>query len=206
MKFSEEQFLNLQKRVKDTLSEKRFLHTLGVIKAAEQIAGYCCPDSINEIRVAALLHDITKELSFEEQLKLLELGQISLDDEDKESPAILHSYTAPVVIERDYPEFANKTVLSAVRNHTLGSPDMTVADEIIFVSDFVEESRTYEASLRLREFLNSNLKPGKISENEKVLHSAVVFAIDSTVRNLLSNKKAVNTKNILTRNALLSKI
>lgn len=197
---------NLLSMVKDRLSEKRFLHTVSVAKCAVELSEFCGLDSKFEAEIASLLHDITKEFSFDEQMQIIRDKKIPLDKEDFDSVGVLHSFTAPFVIISDFPEYATEKVLSAVKNHTLGAPDMSVLDEIVFLSDFIEDTRTYEASVSLRQFVFSNMKKGQFSENILVLHKACVKAIDATVINLIKNNKPINSKNILTRNALLSKI
>jgi len=196
----------LRDSVKERLSEKRFLHTLAVADAAVKLGELCAPEYRDGLEAAALLHDITKELTTGEQLRMIKNAGIPLDDEDISSPAVLHAFTAPEVIKTDFPTFADKAILSAVYNHTLGSADMSVFDEIIFISDFIEDTRTYDASVKVRNFVWENMPSANGEDRIKILHKAVIMAIDSTVNHLKENKKAVNSKNILTRNALLSKI
>ena len=206
MIFKETDLTALREQVRLRLSEKRYLHTLAVENCAVLLCEMCMPDKKDEAAVAALLHDITKELSPSEQRNLLNEGKIFLDSEDSESEGVLHSFTAPIMVKRDFPDFATQNVLSATRYHTLGAPEMSVFDEIIFLADFIEDTRTYESSVKLRKFVWENMRPHEHKENILVLHSACIRAIDSTVLNLIENKKAINSKNILTRNALLSKI
>ena len=131
---------------------------------------------------------------------------ITLDAEDKECGQIWHSYTAEYIVLRDFPQYADKKLLSAIKNHTVGSQNMTVFDEIIFLADFIEKTRTYEPSVKLREFVFSNMRSGFVLENIRTLHIAVIKAIDYTVSHLEKNKNTVNSKTLLTKNALLSKI
>ena len=206
MIFQETDLIALREEMRLRLSEKRYLHTLAVEDCAVRLCEMCMPDKKDEAAVAALLHDITKELSLFEQRILLREANIFLDSEDAESVGVLHSFTAPIMVSRDFPDFATQNVLSAIRYHTLGAPEMSVFDEIIFLADFIEDTRTYESSLKLRKFVWESMYPHKLKENILVLHSACIRAIDSTVSNLIENKKKINSKNILTRNALLSKI
>ncbi len=196
----------LEVRIKEILSPKRYLHTRGVVDAAMRLGDLCLGRSDPMLIASAFLHDLTKELSDQEQMDLIQKYEIELDDEDLQSPAILHSFTAPEVIKRDFPEFANDFILNAVRNHTIGSPHMSILDEIIFLADFIEQGRNYEACVALRHSVYSAMTLGDVNGNIKILHSASVKAIDSTILNLIDKKKPINSKNILTRNALLSKI
>lgn len=206
MTFSPDMVEALKLRVSARLGERRFLHTMGVAACASRLAELCEIDSKSEAEIAAYLHDITKEYPYEEQIAIIKNHNIMLDEEDFNSPAVLHSFTAEAVIKSDFPEFATDKILSAVRFHTLGSPDMTEFDEIIFLADFIEETRTYPSCVTLREFVFSNMKKGDAEANRLILHRAVISAIESTVKNLTENNRFVNSKNILTKEALLSKI
>ena len=70
MKYTDIQIDLLRREVCQRLSEKRYNHTLGVEKMAVLIGGYCMPESIDRLRVAALLHDISKEYSEAEYLEI----------------------------------------------------------------------------------------------------------------------------------------
>ena len=205
MSFTQKKNKLLSSAVKERLSPKRYTHTAAVADAAKRLSSYCLPDSENEIEAAALLHDIAKEYSTEELISLLEGSGKSISPEDLLSPAVLHSFAAPIVIRRDFPDFATENILSSAYNHTVGAPDMSVFDEIIFLADYIEDTRTYEHCKRVREYVYSMLG-GDRGENIKALHKACVMAIDYTLIHLIENKKPINSKNILTRNALLSKI
>jgi predicted HD superfamily hydrolase involved in NAD metabolism len=206
MTFSSFEIAELSKAVKKRISEKRFAHTLGVASMAEKLSALCLPEMSSELVSAAYLHDITKELPTSKHLELIKLQGVALSEEDLNSEAVLHSFSAPFVIKRDFPDFATKDILSAVFNHTLGAPDMSVFDEIIFLADFIEETRPYEESKALRSFVIENMRDGEFELNIRILHEACIKAIDSTVLHLINKKRAINSKNILTRNALLSKI
>ena len=150
------------------------------------------------------MHDITKELSIEEERKLLKLsGECVFEDE---SEGVLHSLTAPYVIKRDFPSFSDGKILSAVDNHTMGAPDMSVLDEIIFLADFIEEGRSYEASVRVRNFVFSNMKEGKYGENRKILHRACLMEIASTIENLTRKNMRTSEKTLKTKSALEKRI
>jgi predicted HD superfamily hydrolase involved in NAD metabolism len=196
----------LRKKIKNLISEKRYDHTLGVEECAVSLSKKCLPGFEFEIAAAALLHDVTKELSSGEQLSLLLLSDIHLTDDELQSPEIFHSLTAPYVIKRDFSEFATRNVLSAVENHTVGAPDMSVFDEIIFLSDYIETGRKYDSSKKLHNYVFENLSDSDIESNIAILHEASLISINCTIDNLISKKRFIIPKTILTRNALLAKI
>lgn len=203
---TEQMLLGLREKISKILSPKRFNHTLGVERAAEFLARKCFPQKIMQARAAALLHDITKERSFEEHIDIIKQKGISLTLEECEIPALLHAITATVVIEKDFPEFASEDILSAVAKHTTGAPDMTTLDKIVFLADFIDDSRAYPASLTTARFVKNSMRTKNIRANLLALDRACVMEIDSTVSHLERLGKKINAKTVLTRAALLSKI
>lgn len=196
MKFTEKELEFLRLAVKDRLSEKRYRHTLGVETAAARIGEIVCPEDVPALRAAALLHDIAKELSGDEQLALLAEQGIT-DGDDISASAVHHSLTAPAVIKRDFPEFATERVLSAVRNHTTGDECMSVFDEIIFLADYIEDGRTYPACVELREWLYSNLRDGMTAERAvSVLHAAALTEINNTIKSIAERGQRLHPRTL----------
>ena len=206
MSSSREDIKKLESEVMLRLSEKRFQHTLGVCRAATEICELCGFDFVNEAQCAALLHDIAKEYPKSELISMISAEGFSLDEEDILSDGVLHSFAAVYVIKHDFPDFATKDILSAVYNHTVGAPDMSLFDEVIFLSDFIEDTRRHAPCIELRKYFFDNAKRGAFSENIKLLHDASARSIDHTLKSLNDRNLPINSKCILTRNALLSKI
>ncbi len=176
--FTDEELSELREAVKCRMSRDRYLHTLGVEKAAALIADFCLPRARSEARAAALLHDVAKELGREEQRAMLSFG-VSLSDTDLKSEKLYHAFAAPIVIKRDFPEYATKNVLSAAFNHTTGDDGMSLFDEIIFVSDYIEEGREYPECKRAREELLVALGQD-VKENVQALHKCALAELEST--------------------------
>jgi putative nucleotidyltransferase with HDIG domain len=128
MIFDEKQIDALRERVRCSMSERRFTHTAEVEKMAVRICALYLPEKTDILRAAALLHDITKEKSTDEQLEILALHGAEITALDRLSPKTLHARTAELVIVDDYSEFASPELLLAVRRHTTGSADMTLLD------------------------------------------------------------------------------
>jgi len=206
MLFSEERLSVLRESVKKRLSEKRFCHTLGVEIAAEYLAKRLLPERVNEIRAAALLHDITKEKEDFWHIEIMKALPEGVSDSDLMSPSVFHSLTAPYLIKKDFSDLASQDILSAVRNHTTGAPDMSLFDEIIFLSDYIEQGRRYPACVSLREELYSLIKGAKdAAESEVYLHDATVKALENTIISLIQNGKFLHEKTVSARNAFLAR-
>ena len=186
------------------LSEKRWLHTLGVADTAVRIGEYLLPDMTDELEVAALLHDVAKEIPLEEQIRVADEYGILLTDEDMSTPAAIHSFSGVGIIKRDFPAVASENVLSAVKNHTLGSPDMSVFDKIIYLSDYIEPGRKNDSCRRVREYLFSAMSSESAEERLKALDRAVMMAIDNTCAYVLSQGGHVNSRTLLAKASLIT--
>ncbi len=200
-------FCRLDRIVRGRLTEKRYKHTLGVVRLAEWLALLIMPDRCEEIKCAAYLHDIAKELPIDESDALLSrldtLGlPYGLTKEDRATAPALHSFLGALYIKEELAEYYTPDVFSSVFNHTLGSPDMSVFDRIIFVSDFAEENRSYESCIETRAFLLSSLKEDMSEEEKiKVLNKAVYLCCKYTVEDLKKKGLNVNSRTLLTKSA-----
>lgn len=201
MIFSDDMLNTLRRSIRNYLSEKRYIHTLSVERAALKIARACGYEDASEISAAALLHDISKEYSEAEHKKLIKSYNICISHSDELSPQILHSITAVAVVERDFPSFATEAILSAVRKHTTADANMSLFDEIIFVADYIEDGRTYDKCIQLREWLYSSLESADTKEKRiDALHGAVLRALENTISSLRARGQHVHEKSILAYN------
>lgn len=203
MIFDENSLIRLREAVKMRISEKRYQHTLGVEDMARHLGSIIIPERVDELSATALLHDIAKELSYEEQLDLLKSSDALYDEEDLETKPALHSFAAIPVIKRDFPDYATEDILSAVANHTLGKHGMSVFDEIIYISDYAEAGRTYPSCQSVRKYLLEHLSSDKsYSDNVRALHVALLSSIDSTIDSLTRRNEKINSKTYLTKSYL----
>lgn len=192
--------------VSTRMSEKRFKHTLGVEKLAAALGKLVMPECIDELRAAALLHDIAKELSNTETQRLLSHVP-GITDEDLKSPSVFHAFIAPEVIKRDFPDFATPNVLSATFNHTTGAPNMSLFDEIIFISDFAEEGREYPACREIAKKLSERCNPSLDRDSCIAgIHKTTYDTLLSVASTLSRLGKDINSRTILTRSAFAVKI
>ena len=88
---------------------------------------------------AAILHDITKKLSPEEQLRLYEKYDIMTDAAEHAEPRLYHARTG-AALSRDL-FGAPDEIAGAIEWHTTGRPGMGLLEKIIYLADFIEPSR-----------------------------------------------------------------
>ena len=125
------------------MSSYRLSHTLGVEKTARALGEIYMPESIDELCIAALLHDITKECSTEEHLNILKANGVRVTEEDVKSPKTLHAKTAEFEAKASFPGFINDRICQALRYHTTGNEDMTLFDAIIYLADYLRKRELF---------------------------------------------------------------
>ena len=141
----------LREALRGEMSLARYAHTLGVEAAVAKMAKLYCPEKEMMLRAAALLHDLTKEYTPDMQEAVLLREGIVLRPDEAATVAVHHAITAPAEIKRRYPDYANEALLSAVRWHTTLREGMTLSEALLYLADVIEEGRTYEACVALRE-------------------------------------------------------
>ena len=191
--------------LKKKLSPKRFMHTLAVRDTALYLGHFILPDALSELEWAALLHDVAKELTPEEQIDLLGADYDNLTDAEKAAPLVYHAYTAPKIIKRDYPTLATDRVLSAVFKHTTLDGDATLFDEIIFIADYIEPNRTLKGAIDTRDYLLRAISDNR-DESIHALHRACLMSLDNTLAYLASTSHAPVERSLRARDFLIDKI
>lgn len=144
------QILNI---VKQNTSESRFEHTLRVADLATKLAHHYKVDA-DKTWLAAVLHDLEKNISLEENDDLVNL--YGLDKKYLGNKNLSHSKLAAAV-SRDKLGIDDEDILNAIAFHTTGRSDMSMLEKIIFVADTCEEGRTYKEAALLREKTFENI-------------------------------------------------
>ena len=207
MNFTEQQLELLREKVKGELSEFRYGHTLGVERMAIRLSRLYCPEKESLLRAAALLHDITKEKSLGEQMEIFEKNGVAPTEEQLAVFPTLHAVTAPLIIPAEYPEFAADELLNAIRYHSTGRENMTLAEKIIFLSDYIEDTRKFEDCIALREEFFA-AEPEKMSECDRKAHldRVLLHSIEISVRDLDEKGKIIESNTLRARDSLMREL
>ena len=204
MIIDEKKIAGLRERIILSMSEKRAVHTVAVEAMAVRLGKLYAPDKINVLRVAALLHDITKEKKTDEQVELCLKYGIEICENDLFSPKTLHARTAAAMIPDKYPEFADAEIINAVRWHTTGHKGMTITEKIIYLADYIDESRTFDDCVTLRnKFWDAN--PEEMTDGERKAHltDVLILSFNMTVKNLIEENSLVAIDTADARNELI---
>lgn len=188
----------------ERISPKRLNHILEVEKMAVRLGEIYLPEKINILRAAALLHDITKEYSFDMQVKICAEYDIKVPEEEYFAPKTFHAKTAAALIPSKYPDFADDEIISAVRWHTTGRAGMTLSEKIIYLADYIDGSRTFDDCVKLRN-LFWEAEPQNMSVENRLRHlnNILIISYDMTVSALLAERTPISLDTIRARNDLI---
>ena len=204
---TEEMLQEIREDISARMSERRLLHTFGVEEMAARIAEIYCPEKVNLLRAAALLHDITKELTVEEQKEIVRAHNLEMSRDMQDAPSTQHAFTAALVIPELYPHLADEEIICAVKYHTTGRADMTLSEKIIYLSDYIDSTRTYPDCVELRDmFWGKDI--ARMSESERMMHLDTVMlrSFDLTIADLKARNKNISRETAEARESLSNKI
>ena len=156
---------------------KRVPHVIGCSETAERLAEKYGADRTDAKR-AGILHDITKALNAQEQLKLCEQYAMILDNFECRNPKLLHAKTGAVIAERIFGEAP--AVCDAIKWHTTGRADMDLLEKIIYLADYMEPNRAFEGVEELRRLTEQNLD------------DALYLGLKMTMEQLKTNRRDID--------------
>jgi len=169
----------LDAALRKNLSDKRYIHTLGVAETAVKLAQAHGAD-VGAAHVAALLHDMAKEIPAAEKLRLCERYGLKPDGIMKKQPDLVHGALGAEIARKKY-GVKDKDVLNAISFHTTGRPGMSVLEKIVFLADAVEPNRPGYGEV-----------PGLREQAFADIDTAVITSLESTMNYTAARGKAVH--------------
>ncbi|HCA04288.1 MAG TPA: phosphohydrolase [Ruminococcaceae bacterium] len=164
--------------IRKMMGDYRYEHSVNVAKEAVELAKIYGAD-IEKAYTAGILHDITKEIPKDEQLKIISDGGIILDDVQKNAPKLWHSISGSVYIQTNL-GINDSDIINAVRYHTTGRANMSLLEKIIYIADYTAKGREYNGVEIMRE------------KSRKSLEEAMIFSFQYTFENLSSKEIAIH--------------
>ena len=177
---------DLSLRIKKYMSDYRYNHTLSVVEECKELAKLFDIDG-KELVTAAYLHDITKEMSIDDQISLCKEFDSCPDENYLKSPKTMHSYSAVFLIKKDFPEYANENVLAAVKNHTTGREDMSLNEKLLYLADYIEPTRKFDDCKSVRKYFYEPTE-----DIYKRLDETIFFSLKLTVSSLLKDNEYIH--------------
>lgn len=181
----------IQEQVKSTLSEERYIHSVGVMHKAEELARkYGQGINIKKVKLTAIIHDIAKEMSDKECYDYIEQHNIQIDDIERENTNLLHAIIGAEITKKY--GFDNE-MKNAIRNHTTANINMSILDKIIFVADAIEPNRKFKDLQYAIELA------------DKSLDEAIIYILNLNIKECIEKGKTIHPNSILARNEIILK-
>jgi predicted HD superfamily hydrolase involved in NAD metabolism len=180
------------KYLENSISPKRYIHSINVSKTAKKLAEYYEGDAA-KAEIAGLVHDCARDLDSSLQLDCLKKEGIAADDLTLSVKELLHG-PAAVHICRKVFAIEDEEILNAVRYHTTGKENMSLLEKIIYLSDFIEPARSFPGVEEMRGLAFRN--PDK----------ALLMAFNSSIEYVLSKNGFLHIDTIMARNYVLKEI
>ena len=174
--------------IKERLSERRYKHSIGVMKKAEELAKFYGLDA-KKARLIGLAHDIAKQMTSSEIKEYLSKYDVKLDEIERNNRELIHAKIGADICKRKY-NF-DEQMVNAVKYHTTGNPDMDMMAKIVFMADKIEENRDYDDVEERRQL------------TLKDIDMAIIETINYTTMDSIKRGKIIHTDSINTRNYLL---
>jgi len=127
--------------IEKNLSNSRFEHSLSVARTCAYLCSITGLDS-DTGKIAGISHDIARELSPDEILKLAEKDGSEITPYERDHPVLLHGRAGAVILKENF-GVNEESVLDAVRWHTTGHPSMDDIGKALFIADYTEPGRDH---------------------------------------------------------------
>jgi len=181
---------DLYEDVKHMLSEKRFRHSEGVVKRAIEYAEIYNAD-IEIVKLAAIAHDIAKELTPEEEESIIKEYNVFLDDFEKVNHNLVHAKIGAEICKNKYG--FTEDMVNSIKYHTTGRAEMSMLEKIIYLADATDENRKYESEFYVNT-IKENIDKGMVEVSKWVIN------------HLLEKERPIHIDSINCYNYYLNKI
>ena len=181
----------IEKYIKENLSEKRYYHSKCVMERAIELAIKYNVDKEIAAKIG-IAHDVAKELSEEEKLQYVKDNNIEIDEIEKINTGLLHAKIGKDIAIKKFGFSENMG--QAIKNHTTGNKDMDIYSKILFLADRSSVDRKFEDL----EFLNNLI--------DKDIDEAVLYILDKKIELQIKKKQTIHINGIIARNSILEEI
>lgn len=171
-------------KLKSTLSEKRYKHSLGVCNEAVKLAEKYGADT-EKAYTAGLLHDCAKDYKTDKQIELCRKYGVALDEITLACKPVIHAPLGAKIAEKDY-GVDDKDVLDAIMCHTVAKERMSLLEKIIYIADMIEPMRDFDGVEELRKTAYENIDKAFIlglkqsivfnAQKNKIIHPDTISA------------------------------
>lgn len=184
------QIEELEKIVKNTLSEYRFYHSKCVQKRCVELAKIYNVDTEKASKVG-LVHDIAKEMTEEEKFQYIKEHNLIIDEIEKINTGLLHAKIGADIAKREFG--FSRDMVEAVLYHTTAKENMGILAKILYAADVTGEDRDWTDFEYAKKLTEENLD------------KSIVYIIDISIQKTIEKGKLLHPDSIYARNELLRK-
>lgn len=195
MVYTNKSIEEIESWLKENLCEERYIHSLGVMDAAVELAQMFNMD-VEKAKITGLLHDAAKCFSNEKLLEIIHQHIPEVHDCELLNYKTLHAPVSAYLAKSQF-GIEDQEILDAIRWHTLGRCNMSDFEKIIFLADKIE------ARTRDKEFRHQCLE---LLKEDKGLDKAIFKCFEATIKSLVDRRLAICHITIDVYNELLEKI
>lgn len=194
---------NVKLKLPELVGEKRLSHIYAVSETAKVLAEFFISKgadiSRSKVILAALLHDITKNMDQHELCR--EFG-IALSEDELSSIQTVHAITGAHYAKANYG--IDSEIFSAIARHTVGGENMTLTEKIIFVSDYCEETRSHEMCRLSRKMLFEMMgKDASLGESLRDFDYITADILGKTIKYLRDCNSPIHSMTLTSFNCIL---
>ncbi len=142
--------------LKRRLSKHRYEHSLNVSYEAVRLAKRYGADE-EKAELAGLLHDVAKETSGKEQLKLIKAAGYPMIPELMAAPKVWHAPAGAAYVRLKLGIEDEETV-NAIRYHTTARAGMSIIEKIVYLADYTSAERSYNGVEDMRRLVDESLE------------------------------------------------
>lgn len=177
--------------IEERENRKRYIHSKNVAKKAEELAEKFGCDK-RRAYIAGLLHDICKNETDENNLKLVEEFGIMVDDISRRERKLWHAIAGAAYI-RYVLQLDDYDIINAVRYHTTGRAGASTLEKIIYLADFISDERDFDGVEKIRKSVDGGL--------DNAMYTAVRF----TIQDLAAAGRPIHPDSVAAYNEALAR-
>lgn len=175
--------------LRQNLSDKRFIHSLGVRDTAVKLAELYGGNS-EKARIAGLIHDCAKNMDSKVMVKLIQDEGFPIDEISMKNTELLHGLAGSIIAKKKF-QINDEEILNSIIYHTTGKENMDLLEKIIYLSDYIEPSRNFDGVETLRKLAYKNLD------------NALLKSFDNTIKYVILKGQLLHYNTIAARNYII---
>lgn len=191
MKDYKDIYKEVDRKIKSTMTLKRYQHVIGVVNTSSKLADIYGED-VQKCRIAAIFHDYAKQFTKDQVQQTTLEYCVKLDTLEKDSIQLSHSKLAAEIAKKEYGIY-DQDILNAISFHTTGRAYMSMIEKIIFVADSIEPGRKYPGVEAVRDLAFHDI------------NKAILIIYKHTITHLLNSDHKIHPDSVTARNYFIDK-